>query len=319
MTYVTNKGAQPGAFTKQQAQMVNEVKESVENLDASLTQQETFNRLTDGGAAQGVILYNGQLYINASYINTGYLNANHIQGGTLTLGGQNNQNGLLRVLNAAGQEIGTWTKDGIQISAGRIQLSQETLTSSVEVILQQSITEPFKIIYNSNLGEIVTKLVGEFFSIKNTDNDCEIRFGPEELYLSDGSTVWFYLSYNNGSPYMSIYGNAFIEGDTRIKGNLTLDNALTIGGDLSVSGTVTDKRILCATYALSIPSAGSTSTGYITGLTSDHQLVRWNFSDSPENAPPADLEWETFDGYFTITNYGGTTSESITPVFILPE
>ena len=63
----------------------------------------------------------------------------------------------------------------------------------------------------------------------------------------------------------------------------------------------------------------NTVTVNITGLTSDHQLVRWNFSSSPENAPPVDLAWETFDGYFTITNNGGTTSESITPVFILPE
>jgi hypothetical protein len=74
-----------------------------------------------------------------------------------------------------------------------------------------------------------------------------------------------------------------------------------------------------AVSAVSIPSVGNTVTVNITGLTSNHQLVRWNFSSSPENAPPADLAWETFDGYFTITNNGGTTSESITPVFILPQ
>ena len=34
-------------------------------------------------------------------------------GGTLTLGGQNNINGNLRMLNASGQEIGQWNKDGI--------------------------------------------------------------------------------------------------------------------------------------------------------------------------------------------------------------
>ena len=199
------------------------VNEAVDRLDDDLTQQEIFNRLTDNGAAQGLVLYNGQLYINASYI----------QSGTLVLGGLNNQNGTLRVLNAAGQEIGTWTKDGIQISAGKIQLSQETLTSSVEVLLQQSISEPFKVIYNDNTGEFITKLVGEFFSIANTDNGHRIRLSPEDFFLSDGSNAWFYLGFNNGSPYMNIYGDAFIEGDTRIKGNLTLDNAL----DVSHGGT----------------------------------------------------------------------------------
>lgn len=34
-------------------------------------------------------------------------------GGTLTLGGANNINGNLRILNASGQEIGQWNKDGI--------------------------------------------------------------------------------------------------------------------------------------------------------------------------------------------------------------
>jgi hypothetical protein len=193
-------------------------REAVEALDGDLTQTEIFNRLTGNGAAQGLVLYDGQLYINASYI----------QSGTLVLGGANNQNGTLRVLNAAGQEIGTWTKDGIQISAGRIQLSKETLTSSVEVLLQQSVSEPFKVIYNSNLGEFITKLVGEYFIIQNTDNGHRILLSYEDLYLSDGSTVWFYLSYNNGSPYMNIYGNVYIGGDTRITGNLTLDNALDV-------------------------------------------------------------------------------------------
>ena len=73
MTYATNRRVQPSGFTKEQAQLVNEVKQSIVDLDDSLTQQEIFNRLTDNGAAQGMVLYNGQLYINASYINAGII------------------------------------------------------------------------------------------------------------------------------------------------------------------------------------------------------------------------------------------------------
>lgn len=40
----------------------------------ALDQQEIFDRLTDNGAAQGLVLYDGQLYMNASYINAGVLN-----------------------------------------------------------------------------------------------------------------------------------------------------------------------------------------------------------------------------------------------------
>lgn len=79
MTYAINKAAQPKGFTREQAQLINQVAQNIENnIDDSLTQQEIFNRLTDNGAAQGMVLYNGQLYINASYINAGDLNARFI-------------------------------------------------------------------------------------------------------------------------------------------------------------------------------------------------------------------------------------------------
>lgn len=51
---------------------------AVTALDNALNQQEVFNRLTDSGAAQGLVLYNGQLYINASYINAGRLNVGRV-------------------------------------------------------------------------------------------------------------------------------------------------------------------------------------------------------------------------------------------------
>jgi hypothetical protein len=51
---------------------------AVGELDDSLTQQNIFNRLTDNGTAQGIILYNGQLYINATYIKAGMLSVGRI-------------------------------------------------------------------------------------------------------------------------------------------------------------------------------------------------------------------------------------------------
>ena len=54
------------------------VNQAVGALDGELTQQEIFNRLTDNGAAQGLVMLNNQLYINASYINAGSLNVGYI-------------------------------------------------------------------------------------------------------------------------------------------------------------------------------------------------------------------------------------------------
>jgi len=68
-------------------------------------QTEVFNRLTNNSQEQGIWLSGGKIYINASYINTGFLSANRIQGGTLTLGGSGNGNGLLEVLNGSGNKF----------------------------------------------------------------------------------------------------------------------------------------------------------------------------------------------------------------------
>ena len=44
-------------------------------------------------------------------------------GGTLTLGGQNNKNGQLTVLDSSGNAIGSWDKDGISIQDGAINMN----------------------------------------------------------------------------------------------------------------------------------------------------------------------------------------------------
>lgn len=55
--------------------------------------------------------------INANMITTGTMVANRIHGGTLTLGGYNNQDGLLEVRDAYNHTTGTWTNEGITFSS----------------------------------------------------------------------------------------------------------------------------------------------------------------------------------------------------------
>jgi hypothetical protein len=95
-TAQTNSGTAPSAMT-------NEQKFMLEKFDASLDSQSVFDRLTDNGTIQGIYREDGQLYINASYIKSG----------TLVLGGANNVNGKLNVLNGDGNENGIWDEDGI--------------------------------------------------------------------------------------------------------------------------------------------------------------------------------------------------------------
>lgn len=54
-------------------QSASDAKDSVTQLDNSLTQREIFNRLTNNGKTQGIYMQNGLLYVNASYMSTGIL------------------------------------------------------------------------------------------------------------------------------------------------------------------------------------------------------------------------------------------------------
>ena len=74
--------------------------------------------------------------------------------------------------------------------------------------------------------------------------------------------------------------------------------------------------ILSPSSAISIPSSGSSVSYDLTGMTADHHLVKWGFSESEENNPPCSLQWDTYSEYFKITNNGGSTSETIKPVFV---
>ena len=70
--------------------------------------------------------------------------------------------------------------------------------------------------------------------------------------------------------------------------------------------------------AIPIPSEGNITYYAMQGITSNHVLVLWQYSDSPENYPPADLMWYTDNGVFGIGNASGTTDETIQPIFVLP-
>lgn len=59
--------------------------------------------------------------IVANVLSTIGVNFDWAKGGTLTLGGQNDENGWMKILDASGNELGRWTKDGILIRKGSIK------------------------------------------------------------------------------------------------------------------------------------------------------------------------------------------------------
>ena len=99
----------------------------------------------------------------------------------------------------------------------------------------------------------------------------------------------------------------------------TIDGKANVEAVLSYHSQQIGELVLKPSAAFSIPASGGSVSYNLAGLTAGHELARWNFSSSAENEPPVDLSWYTYDGYFTITNTSGSTTETIQPVFVLPE
>ena len=99
----------------------------MDNLDKD--QASSVWRFNKNGLGYSSTGYNG-LYglamtmngeIVADYITTGTMLFDRCRGGTLQLGGVNDRSGVLEVLDASGNVIGSWTKNGIYASKGTFQ------------------------------------------------------------------------------------------------------------------------------------------------------------------------------------------------------
>ena len=136
-------------------------------------------------------------------------------------------------------------------------------------------------------------------------------FDVQDMPSTNAGTVEIYKDITASSGFIEFHGrNATTASANFIKRPNT---AGTTGPWEQVSGTR-----LKAAAAFAIPASGSSVSYDMPGLTADFELAAWNFSASAENSPPADLTWTTYDGYFTITNTNGTTSETMQPTFALP-
>ena len=115
----TNSGVKPSAITPEQARLVESANEKVKQLDQELDQEGIFNRLTDNGEIQGLLLYNGKIYLNATYINTGFLSADRIE--AKSIGGTKIADGAISADKIAANSI---TAD--KIAAGAISADMIT-------------------------------------------------------------------------------------------------------------------------------------------------------------------------------------------------
>ena len=239
-TAQTNNGVAPSGMTTEQGYLIEKAAENVRQLDESLDQESIFNRLTDNGETQGLILYDGKVYLNASYIQTGTLVADFIKGGTLTLGGLNNHDGVLQVLDANGNIIGTWNNSGIDIKKGIIKIYL-TGTSSDDDYIQLAQNWPLQMQRTWSNGSTTTCRMWDGLDFSNESSSDKtgglFSAGSLDLYHYNKSTgVYQRARFSNYQMYI----DNFVRIDSI--------NKCSIYTDVIVSGTKS-RRVETGQYA----------------------------------------------------------------------
>ena len=230
------------SFSLSSGDTIEDIAQSiVDSFDESLNQQDVFNRLTNNGQAQGLYLQNNRLYVNASYI----------QSGTLRLGGINNQYGVLQIMSNTNTPIGTWDKDGInvtnngtirnkvnnneiEIAGGRMDINYST--TDVGFIGSNLFNNEPGLVFDLQDGNFMTWSVKnestggylmKFYYIKNGVNDMQddslnvatdMYFRSSDLYMQGND-----IQMGGGYMYDVNFSNAWIVRDAQF---VVANNAL---------------------------------------------------------------------------------------------
>lgn len=246
-------------MTKEQGVLVEQARAATQKLDGSLTQEEIFNRLTDNGEEQGLILYNGKLYLNASYISAGTVSADILKGGVLKLGGENNVNGTMEVYDANGNVIGVWNRNGINISSGSLQFNYSN--GDYCYINKGSIPIDVKTTTDSDKTYTFQVRKGEVY-LFDESNSHNLWFTPIGFHISDWD--------NGGSIDISANGINinnrlyFQISNGRNQAQLIVGSRSNNDGYAEINGDLSAKEITASDVYGTIHAYGGTSSTFTT-------------------------------------------------------
>lgn len=168
--------------------------------------------------------------IVADYITTGLMSADRIRGGSLKLGGGSYKNGALYMYDANSKEIGRWSKEGISITKGSINLGNGifTVSQSGEMVCksgtlngsitssedvhraytsydsQGRITEQTDYYYTNTLKITEGRITGDVSNLRKIGSRNDVRSGNQgHIYIDP----WNLGPDNAYHPGLDIYGD----------------------------------------------------------------------------------------------------------------
>lgn len=145
------------------------------------------------------------------------INCDWIHSGTLTLGGADNKNGTLKILDASGNVIGTWDKDGVY-AKGKFACGKNEYGRSVELG-----DGAFKIIASD--GSIVGRIIA-------TSNDCvRIEVGDSSVRIMNNAIYFDSTNIGPGGVNGKTGTAEFSDGSY-----LNFENGFLVGGNTTEGG-----------------------------------------------------------------------------------
>lgn len=191
-------------------------------LDVSaLSQKDIVEILSNNGAWKGLYYLNNELYVSF----------NAALGGTLTLGGQNNGNGLLILLNDEGSEIGRMSSGGMSFRNSDNNIVIRINKSGM--FFYDSTGQKRKVLIDSSGITMYTDYT-------DANNWKAIKIGKYGIYAAEKSggveDLWME---GDTSHQWDGYILRFLNGAVRLNANAVYTDGCSMGKNLTTSGTLT--------------------------------------------------------------------------------
>lgn len=191
-------------------------------LDVSaLSQKDIVEILSNNGAWKGLYYLNNELYVSF----------NAALGGTLTLGGQNNGNGLLILLDDEGSEIGRMSSGGMSFRNSDNNIVIRINKSGM--FFYDSTGQKRKVLIDSSGITMYTDYTG-------ANNWKAIKIGKYGIYAAKKSggveDLWME---GDTSHQWDGYILRFLNGAVRLNANAVYTDGCSMGKNLTTSGTLT--------------------------------------------------------------------------------